>query len=138
VLIRAQAFDPTVSFLISEPTQSDKPVGVDFFWVDEQDEQQYGPFGLLKPAQDIIGKGYFRCDVPRCQFCSNGTIDSSFIVPTTDGTTCGDLESYSKGLSWKTEDDPNYSICLNVTRAEEVCCPAEWAAAVNVVSGQVP
>eukprot|EP00984_Skeletonema_dohrnii_P027544 scaffold17096_cov84-Skeletonema_dohrnii-CCMP3373.AAC.3 len=133
----AQAFSPSYSSLISEPTQSDTPVGVDFFWVGEQDEQ-YGPFGLLRPAFQFPGEGLFRCDVPRlnyCQFCSNGTIDSSFIVPETDGVNCGDLEEYSKTLSWKTEDDPNYSICLNITQAEEVCCPAEWAAAVNV-SGQ--
>eukprot|EP00984_Skeletonema_dohrnii_P028459 scaffold18452_cov71-Skeletonema_dohrnii-CCMP3373.AAC.1 len=135
----AHAFDPPDSYLISEPTQSDTPVGVDFFLVGEQDEQ-YGPFGLLEPAFQFPGEGLFRCDVPRlnyCQFCSNGAVDSSFIVPGTDGVNCGELEEYSKTLSWKTEDDPNYSICLNVTQAEEVCCPAEWAAAVNV-SGQVP
>lgn len=112
---------------------------MDFFWVGEQQEE-YGPFGKLTPVQAYAGLGLFRCDVALnpCQFCSNGiTADPSFIVPLSGGSNCSVVEAYAKTLSWKTEDDANYGNCVGAKLAEEVCCPAEWAAAVNA-SSEVP
>lgn len=112
---------------------------MDFFWVGEQQEE-YGPFGKLIPVQEHAGLGLFRCDVTLnpCEFCSNGiTADPSFIVPGSMGSNCSVLEIYTKTLSWKTMYEANYGKCLIAQLAEEVCCPAEWAAKVNA-SIQVP
>ena len=46
----ARAYAPGITTLVSEPTYKDTPVGVDFFYIGEQDNQ-FGPFGLLIPAQ---------------------------------------------------------------------------------------
>jgi hypothetical protein len=133
----ARSFDPRFSYLISEPTDSDTPVGVDFFYTGEQDAQ-YGPLGLLWPAFQFAGQGLFRCDVPkqkRCQFCSKGiTVDPSFSfpIPETNGThTCGTLELISKGLVWTTEDEENSKTCGDVNKAEELCCTSSVNASVQ-------
>jgi len=46
--------------IISDPTTSDTPVGVDWFMVTEWGDQ-YGPFGALIPMQEHIGIGVFSC-----------------------------------------------------------------------------
>mmetsp|Transcript_37962 Transcript_37962/g.79512 ORF Transcript_37962/g.79512 Transcript_37962/m.79512 type:complete len:496 (+) Transcript_37962:298-1785(+) len=56
----AFSYDPTMLNLISDPTTSDTPVGVDWFWVTDWGDQ-YGPFGALTPLQEEIGMGVFRC-----------------------------------------------------------------------------
>ena len=128
------AYHPSISFLISEPTESDTPVGVDFFFVGEQDEM-FGPWGALYPASEFAGHGLFRCDVPTpktCNFCSKGiTVDQTFVVPQSNGTTCGALASYAPFLTWTEEDDDNAKTCDSVLLGEEVCCPGEWAGGDN-------
>ncbi len=104
--------------------------------------EEYGPFGKLTPLQKQAGLGLFRCDVELnpCEFCSNGiTADPSFIVPVSGGSNCSFLdEEYAKTLSWKTEYEDNYVNCLLLQLAEDVCCPAEWAATRVNASTQVP
>jgi len=51
-----------VTQYVSDPTDGDTPVGVDFYAIGERGEQ-FGPFGALYPMQvhNQTGRGYFRC-----------------------------------------------------------------------------
>ncbi|KAL7553920.1 hypothetical protein ACHAWF_017444 [Thalassiosira exigua] len=79
----ARAYLPGITTLISEPTENDSPVGVDFFYVGEH-SNQFGPFGLLVPAQkhNMTGRGVYRCEEEPCSFCANGVaINEGFMIP---------------------------------------------------------
>mmetsp|Transcript_11585 Transcript_11585/g.25409 ORF Transcript_11585/g.25409 Transcript_11585/m.25409 type:complete len:112 (-) Transcript_11585:28-363(-) len=51
-----------VTQFVSDPTNNDNPVGVDFYIIGERGEQ-FGPFGALHSMQlnNETGRGYFRC-----------------------------------------------------------------------------
>lgn len=50
------------TFYISDPATGSTPIGVDFYEIMMLSEfNDYGPFGLLKPAANITGAGYFHC-----------------------------------------------------------------------------
>ena len=122
-----RAFQPGVSFFISEPTDSDTPVGVDFFLVGEQDDR-YGPFGRLIPAYEFPGDGLFRCNVPvkRCEFCYDRTIiDPGLVVDDNTGANCSLLEEFAKNVTWTKDIDSNVTLCSYIKLGESLCCPAE-------------
>lgn len=53
----------TDTIFVSDITDQDTPVGVDFYWTGEKGEQ-FGPFGVLYPWSNETGRGYFRCSEP--------------------------------------------------------------------------
>lgn len=86
--------------IVSDPTTNDSPVGVDFYYVGERDNQ-YGPYGLLYPAQinNMTGRGYYRCNVKQCSICANSTgFDGDLIIPKSvplaGGLTCGFIQEW--------------------------------------------
>mmetsp|Transcript_19848 Transcript_19848/g.33804 ORF Transcript_19848/g.33804 Transcript_19848/m.33804 type:complete len:668 (-) Transcript_19848:2283-4286(-) len=51
------------TYSVSDVTTGDTPVNVDFYLIGEKGEQ-FGPFGVLYPAANETGRGYFRCSDP--------------------------------------------------------------------------
>ncbi len=50
------------TYYISDPATGATPVGVDFYEVlFDVNYDDYGPFGLLKPAANLTGAGFFHC-----------------------------------------------------------------------------
>ena len=107
---------PGTTLLISDPTTESTPVGTDFYWVGEQGHQ-FGPFGVLTPAQNVSGRGVYRCEgiEDHCSFCPGGVVDD-FVIPGSDNVTCGVLPPYAVTL------DPESSQCTEVQLAEQFCC----------------
>ena len=128
----SRSFEPGSTFLISNPTESDSPVGVDFFFIGEQDDE-FGPFGELIPAREPAGQGFFRCDVTEhtCQFCTKGITADPDLVVDQFGTTCSGAGEWAKYLKWKKETAQSYFHCFFVQQAQELCCPEEWSNEVN-------
>lgn len=121
----ARAYEPGVTYRVSEPTYKDSPVGVDFYYVGERGSQ-FGPFGALYPEQkhNTTGRGVYRCEEEVCSFCPKGiTADKDFVIPVNFnvsravGYTCGFLSDYATGY-----DEGSY-ICHEVQMVEEACCP---------------
>ena len=122
----ARAYRPDLTPLVSDSTTSDTPVGVDFYRVGEQGNQ-YGPFGVLYPAQNETGRGVYRCegyDKDICIWCPNGlSVESDFVIPESEGTTCGEIYfAYVTTLKNGTAE------CDRVQLAQQVCCPEKISA----------
>ena len=128
----ARAYRPDVTPIVSDPTTSDTPVGVDFYWVGEQGNQ-YGPFGVLYPMQNQTGRGLYRCegyDKDICSFCPNGlSVESDFVIPDSGGAKCGGISfAYLSALKNGTAE------CDGVQLAQQVCCPEKDSALDSVAT----
>jgi len=114
----SEALTPGVTRYVSDVTTKSTPVGTDFFEIGKPG-QQFAPFGLeLIPAQNVTGRGFFRCN-NACIFCSDGfSVDDEFVVPDSGNATCAVLRNYLQA-----EQQGSY-LCGQIQLAEQVCCPS--------------
>lgn len=126
---------------MSDPTKRDNPVGVDFFrienavsWVNGEmirwgvKNEQFGPFGSLLPMQknNQIGRGLYHCArPPACSFCPGGVSDADFVLPDSNGTTCGYLAGVKELVEAGSSD------CQGMQLTEPLCCGGELITASN-------